>query len=198
MTPAQIDAALSYQRDPQLSAKLRAKFIDGMAAVNVVSREALEKVFANDAVQQQFERLVAAHGYSSLNVADAIAAELWTAWQRFYGMSLTDAQIRGIHQQIRAAALGIPELQLQNAGRQMLAESMAYAVVLREMRQAAGDLQSEQLRRDTAELVGVDLSELEVTDDSGFGQKRAAGAIANGSGAAAVQTPVAAPESRRR
>jgi tetratricopeptide (TPR) repeat protein/CHAT domain-containing protein len=184
MTPADIGAAMGYKPDPQISAKVRADAIDGMTAGNPASRQALENAFANDAVLQEFERLVAAHGYSSHNIADAIAAELWTSWQYVHGVTLTDAQIRGIHQQVRVAVLAIPELRsTSNVTRQRIAEAMAYLVVVRgvAMQNASDPVRLAAQRQTTAStaktMVGVDLSELEVTANSGFSRKQAGAAI---------------------
>ena len=211
MTPAEISAAMGYRPDPQVSAKVRAEAIGGLAAGNPASRQALENAFTNNAVLQEFEHLVAAHGYSSHNIADAIAAELWTSWQHLHGVTLTDAQIRGIHQQARIAVLAIPELRsTSNVARQRIAEAMAYLVVVRGvvMQKASDPAELAAQRQTTASLaktiVGVDLSELDVTADSGFSRSQAGAAISTaglekaGAAVAAAVSAAAAGQSSSR
>jgi uncharacterized caspase-like protein/Tfp pilus assembly protein PilF len=193
VTPAQIDAALGYRPDPQISAQVRANAIATTTANNPALRPTLEQTFANDAALKAFDGVVAAHGYSGRNVADALAALLWTSWQIVNGVTLTDAQIRGIHQQARAVFIGTPELRaLPAATRQQVAETIAYAVVVLAAATQTGDpkvLAETQATATTVKsIIGVDLAELEVTADSGFRQKRAAPALATGP-AAAVQNP---------
>jgi tetratricopeptide (TPR) repeat protein len=203
MTPADIDAAMGYKPDPQVSAKVRAEAIDGMTAGNPVSRQTLENAFGNNTVLQEFERLVTAHGYSSHNIADAIAAELWTAWQDVHDVRLTDAQIRGIHQQVRVAVRAIPELRsTSNVVRQRIVEAMAYLVVVRgvAMQDASDPARLAAQRQAAASsaktLIGVDLWELGVTADSGFSRKQAGAAISTAAleqaGAAAAAATSAA------
>jgi tetratricopeptide (TPR) repeat protein len=193
VTPAQIDAALGYRPDPQISAQVRAYAIATTSAKNPALRPTLEQAFANDAALKAFEGLVASHGYPDRNVADAMAALLWTSWQIVNSDTLTDAQIRAIHQQARAIFIGTPELRsIPWATRQQLAETIAYVVV--ELTAATGNGDPAvlaQARQSTAatvkSMIGVDLADLEVTADSGFRQKRAVPALANGP--AAVQIP---------
>jgi uncharacterized protein DUF6683 len=91
----------------------------------------LEKAFATDAVLREFDAFVAAHGFSSHNVGDAMAALLWSSWQIVQGVTLTEAQIRGIHQQVRAVFLANPQLRAMTvAGHQMVSESIAYLVMV--------------------------------------------------------------------
>ncbi len=177
MTPARINAALGYSPDPQVSAALRADLTEIMSARNPALRPKLEKVFASDAVPQEFERLVAAHGYSSHNVADAIAALLWSSWQIVYGTTLTEAQIRGIHQQVRAIFLGTPDLRsMTSVARQRVAEAMGCLVIVEAASMRSGDPATlSQARQNAFEnvrnLLGVNLARLEVTPDRGFKQK---------------------------
>jgi tetratricopeptide (TPR) repeat protein len=193
MAPAQIDAALGYRPDPQISAQVRANSIANASASNPALRPTLEQTF-NDTALRTFEGIVAAHGYSSRNVADAIAAFLWTSWQIVNGVTLTDVQIRGVHQQARAVFIGTPELRaLTAAMRQQAAETIAYAVVVLAAATQAGDpkvlAETRQAAAATVKsIIGVDLADLEVTADSGFRQKRAIPAPGNGP-AAAIQNP---------
>jgi tetratricopeptide (TPR) repeat protein len=178
MTTVQIEAALTYTFDPQLSAKIRADQIERVSAQNPALRPVLEKAFANNAILQEFEGFIAAHGYSSHNVADAMATLIWSSWQIANGSALTEAQIRGVHQQVRGVFLTTPALRsLTSAVRQTVAETIAYLVMIEQAYQTSamrtGDpAELAHLRQVVAENVkevaGVDISRLELTPSSGF------------------------------
>jgi hypothetical protein len=174
MTPAQIDTALGYTPDPQVSAQVRADLIDSLSRQNAALRPLLEKAFANDAVLQQFERFVTTHGYSSHNVADAVAAALWSSWQIVHGAALNEAQIRAVHQQLRAVFLQTPDLRsITGARRQKLAEGMAYLTMIEADSMRNSDpVRLAQARQNASAniktVLGVDLSRLEVTADRGL------------------------------
>jgi tetratricopeptide (TPR) repeat protein len=182
-TPAQIEAALVYKPDPQLSTTIRDDYIKRNSAQDPALRPVLEKAFANNAVLQEFENLLAAHGYSSRNVADAMAALMWTSWQIVNGTTLTEAQIRGVHQQFRGAFMETPALRtLTNPVRQTFAESLAYFVVIemayQTKAQRSGDPADLAGMRQTAiksvkDWTDVDLSQLEITSNNGFRPKPA-------------------------
>jgi hypothetical protein len=171
VTPAQIDAALGFRPDPQISARVRVF----SAVANLSARN---PAFPKDGALKRFESLVASHGYSSRNIADAYATLLWTAWQILSGDRLTDAQIRGIHQQVRARFIGTPELRAIPAEmRQQLTEEIAYMVVELTAAMVSGSDSALVRAVPTAALarsmIGVNLADLEVTADSGFRPKRA-------------------------
>jgi uncharacterized caspase-like protein/Tfp pilus assembly protein PilF len=179
MTAAQIDAALGYTPDPQVTAQLRAQEMKLITAQNPALRPVLEKAFATDAVLREFDAFVAARGFSSHNVADAMAALLWSSWQIVQGVTLTEAQIRGIHQQVRAVFLANPQLRSMTvAGRQMVSESIAYLVMVEAAAMKnpdpAGLAQARQnAAANVKKLLGLDFSLLEVTPDRGFKDKTA-------------------------
>ena len=76
LTPAQIDAALTYTADPTQSDRIRVAMIDTMGGQNPATREQMTRAFADDAVLKEFDRVMSAHGHSSRNVADDMAALL--------------------------------------------------------------------------------------------------------------------------
>jgi hypothetical protein len=181
MTPDQIDAALGYMPDPEISEQIREHEIDAGAAWNPEYRPILEKAFADDAALQRFETLLAARGHSSLNLADAIAGLMWTSWQFVNDATLTDTQIRGIHQQIRNIFLASPNLpSLTSETRQRLSENAAYRVMI-----ATAAMRSDEpavlakSRQNIAvivrNIVDLDLATLDVTPDGRFSAKEAAG-----------------------
>ena len=84
---------------------------------------------ADDAVLRDFDKLMAAQGYSRLNFADAIAMLLSVCWEIANDRTADAAQIRGAHDQARNVALHTPTLRgLQNSERQTLVETIAYQV----------------------------------------------------------------------
>jgi hypothetical protein len=177
MTPDQIDAALGYMPDPAISAEIREQEIDAGAAQDPAWRPLLEKAFADDAALQQFQALLAMRGYSSYNLADAIAGLMWTSWQFANDAALTDTQIRGIHQQIRAIFLASPNLpSLTDETRQRLAENAAYRVMLATAAMRAEDSALvAKSRRNIAvivrDIVGLDVAKLDVTPEGRFSAK---------------------------
>src|SRR5713226_6841031 len=118
LTPAQIDAALTYTMGGQTPA----------------TREQMTKAFADDVVLKEFDRVMSANGYSSRNVADDMAALLVLCWEIFTGGSANKLQIEGARQQSRGIFLGTPALRtMTNAERQEMAERIAYQFVISDM-----------------------------------------------------------------
>ena len=180
MTPDQIDAVLGYEPDPEISVEIREHEVDAGAAQDPAYRPLLEQAFANDAALRQFDALLAVHGCSSHNLADAIAGLMWTSWQFVNDATLTDTQIRGIHQQIRAIFLANPNLpSLTAEARQRLSENAAYRVMIARAAMRAGDpAVLEKSRHNIAvivrNIVDLDLAQLDVTPDGQFSRKDAA------------------------
>jgi hypothetical protein len=179
MTPDQIDAALGYTPDPDISAAIRDHEIDAGAAQDPAWRPILEKAFAADAALQQFQALLATRGYSSRNLADAIAGLMWTSWQFVNDATLTDTQIRGIHQQIRAIFLASPNLpSLTGETRQRLAENAAYRVMIATAAMRTDDpavlaKSRQNIAVIVRNIVDLDLAKLDVTPDGQFRVKEA-------------------------
>jgi hypothetical protein len=180
MMPDQIDAALDYEPDPEISVQIRDHEVDAGAAQDPAYRAVLEKVFADDTALRQFESLLAAHGYSSHNLADAIAGLTWTSWQLVNDAALTDTQIRGIHRQIRAIFLANPNLlSLTAEARQRLSENAAYRVMIATAAMRADDpAVLAKSRHNIAvivrHIVDLDLVQLDVTPDGRFSRREAA------------------------
>jgi hypothetical protein len=180
MTPDQIDAALGYEPDPEISVEIREHEIDAGAAQDPAYRPLLEQAFADDAALRQFDALLEMHGCSSHNLADAIAGLMWTSWQFVNDTTLTDTQIRGIHQQIRAIFLANPNLpSLTAEARQRLSENAAYRVMIARAAMRADDpAVLEKSRHNIAvivrNIVDLDLAQLDVTPDGQFSRKDAA------------------------
>jgi hypothetical protein len=180
MTPDQIEAALGYKPAPEISVEIRKREIDAGAAQDPAYRVLLERAFADDAALRQFDALLAAHGCSSRNLADAIAALMWTSWQFVNDATLTDTQIRGIHQQIRAIFLANPNLpSLTAEARQRLSENAAYRVMIATAAMRTDDpAVLAKSRHNIAvivrSIVDLDLAQLDVTPDGRFSRKEAA------------------------
>ena len=104
LTPAQIDAALTYTADPTQSDRIRVAMIDTMGGQNPATREQMTKAFADDAVLKEFDRVMSASGYSSRNVADDMAALLVLCWEIFTGGTANKLQIAGAHRVASSSA----------------------------------------------------------------------------------------------
>lgn len=180
LTRAQIDAALSYTADPQVTERTRVDVIEALSGQDAARRAELEKAFAGDAVLKEFDRVMAENGYSSRNIADDMAVLLLVSWETFSGSSASKAQIQGIRRQVLGIFLGAPALRgMGNADRQDMAERIAYHVVLgtiaRKAALQSGDpAQLKQVRESAAARVraqlGIDLSQLRLTEQ-GFRKK---------------------------
>ena len=180
LTPAQIDAAVSYTADPQRSERTRAAMIEVMGGSDRALRAELEKAFAYNAVLKEFERVMSENGYSNHNIADNMTVLLQVSWETFSGSTASKAQIRGIRQQVLGIFVGTPALRaMTNADRQDWAERIAYQVVLgtlaRQEALRSGDpARLKQIRQSTAAMlqaqVGIDMSQLRLTEQ-GFRKK---------------------------
>ena len=180
LTPAQIDAALTYTADPTQSDRIRVAMIDTMGGQNPATREQMTKAFADDAVLKEFDRVMSANGYSSRNVADDMAALLVLCWEIFTGGTANKLQIAGAHQQSRGIFLGTPALRtMTNAERQEMAERIAYQFVISDMANQlalrSGDqAQQAQIRQSAAAVmrqrVDIDITRLRLTE-KGFSKK---------------------------
>jgi hypothetical protein len=180
LTPAQIEAALSYTADPQRSERIRAEVIELISGPDAALRAELEKAFAGGAVLKEFDRVLSTNGYSSRNIADDMAVLLLVKWETFSGSTASKAQIKGIRQQVLGIFLGTPALRaMTNAERQDMAERIAYQVVLgtisRQEALRSGDpVRLTQVRQSAAAMLlaqlGIDLSQLRLTEQ-GFRKK---------------------------
>ena len=180
LTPAQIDAALTYTADPTQSDRIRVAMIDTIGGQNPATREQMTKAFADDVVLKEFDRVMSANGYSSRNVADDMAALLVLCWEIFTGGSANKLQIEGARQQSRGIFLGTPALRtMTNAERQEMAERIAYQFVISDMANQlalrSGDqAQRAQVRQSAAAVmrqrVNIDITRLQLTE-KGFSKK---------------------------
>jgi hypothetical protein len=180
LTPAQIDAALTYTADPTQSDRIRVAMIDTMGGQNPATREQMTKAFADDAVLKEFDRVMSANGHSSRNVADDMAALLVLCWEIYTGGTANKLQIAGAHRQSRGIFLGTPALRtMTNAEREEMAERIAYQFVISDMvNQVAlrsGDqAQQAQIRQSAAAVmrqrVDIDITRLRLTE-RGFSKK---------------------------
>jgi hypothetical protein len=180
LTPAQIDAALTYTADPTQSDRIRVAMIDIMGGQNPATREQMTKALADDVVLKEFDRVMSANGYSSRNVADDMAALLVLCWEIFTGGSANKLQIEGARQQSRGIFLGNPALRtMTNAERQEMAERIAYQFVIsdtaNQLALRSGDqAQQAQVRQSAAAVmrqrVNIDITRLQLTE-RGFSKK---------------------------
>ena len=170
-TPAEIDAALGYAADPQLTERVHTAMIAMMAnGKDPAARAGLEKDFADDRVLKEFAGYMADNGFSSRNVADATAALLWSAWEVYTGKPVSQPQARAIDQQVRGVFLGLPPT--TSAERQERTERLAYQVWLlaqakMQLERASDAAQREQMRRAAAAFIrlqGLDAAKLRLTE----------------------------------
>jgi hypothetical protein len=179
-TPGQIEAALGYSADPEVSDHIRRTMIDNLSSDNPALRAYLEKSFADNTKLKEFDGFMSAHGISSRTVADSMAALLWVSWEIVNGGTASPAQVRGVHEQVRGVFLGTPGLNaMTNAQRQEMAERLAYQVMINvaantDALRSGNPAQVAHTRQTVAAIVrqqaGVDLSRLRLSDN-GFRRK---------------------------
>jgi uncharacterized protein DUF6683 len=179
-TPSQIEAALGYTADPEVSDHTRRTMIDNLSSDNPALRAYLEKSFADNTKLKEFDGFMSAHGISGRTVADSMAALLWVSWEIVNGGPASPAQVRGVHEQVRGVFLGTPRLTaMTNAQRQEMAERLAYQVMINvaantDALRSGDPAQVAHTRQTVAGIVrqqaGVDLSRLRLSDN-GFRRK---------------------------
>ncbi|HEY2464522.1 MAG TPA: DUF6683 family protein [Steroidobacteraceae bacterium] len=166
-------ATLTYVPDPKVSEQTRLAMIEALSKPNPALRPQMESALSGGLVPKVFDRFMAAHGYSSRNVADDMAMELLVSWEIVTGGAASARQIRGADNQLRGIFLSTPQLRaMTNAERQQIAENIAYRVVIesaanRQLQRAGDPAQLAQLRQSAAAILrerGVDVSHVQLTD----------------------------------
>jgi hypothetical protein len=166
-------ATLTYVPDPRISEQTRQGILDTLSRENPALRQQMDVALGGGKVLSIFSRFMGAHGFSSHNVADAMAMQLLVSWEIVTGRVATAAQIRGTDGQVRGVFLGTPQLRaMTNIERQQMAENIAYQVVIgsaaNSQFQRAGDqAQLAQLRQTAATILrqrGIDLSRQQLTE----------------------------------
>jgi len=134
----------------------------------------IEQAFADNTVLKNFDRFMAARGYSSHDIADDTAELLLVSWQIATSAQPTHSQAQGVHDQTRAVLLNTPELStLTNADRQLLAERIAYQVVITSSAHTEsvrnGSLIERRQSQDSATAIlrayGVEAGKVRLTDE---------------------------------
>ncbi len=166
-------ATLTYVPDPRISEQTRQGILDNLSRENPALRQQMDVALGGGKVLSIFARFMGAHGFSSRNVADAMAMQLLVSWEIVTGRVATAAQIRGTDGQVRGVFLSTPQLRaMTNTERQQMAENIAYQVVIgsaaNSQFQRAGDqAQLVQLRQTAASILrqrGIDLSRQQLTE----------------------------------
>jgi hypothetical protein len=170
---AQNAATLTYVPDSRVSEQTRASVLDTLSHQNPTLRAQMDSALNGGVVLQIFDRFMAAHGFSSRNVADDMAMQLLVSWEIVTGGVATPGQIRGADSQVRGVFLSTPQLRaMTNVERQQMAEDIAYQVVIgsaanRQFQRAGDQAQLGQLRQ-TAQTIlrqrGIDLTRLQLTE----------------------------------
>ena len=124
-------ATLTYVPDQAVSDRMREETIDALSRTLPQLRGQMEQSFAGNAVLRKFDHRMAVQGYSSHNVADAMAELLVVSWEITTGGAAQGAQVQGAHRQVRGIFLGNSRLRaMTNTERQEMAERIAYQVII--------------------------------------------------------------------
>lgn len=166
---------LTYKPDARLSDWTRLRMIDSLnPADDPELQRQIEQAFADDRVLKNFDRFMAARGYSSHDIADDTAELLLVSWQIATSARPTHSQVQGVHDQTRAVLLDAPGMRaLTDADRQLLAERIAYQVVITSSAHTEslrnGSLTERQQSQDSATAIlrtyGVETSKVRLTDE---------------------------------
>lgn len=166
---------LTYKPDARLSDWTRLRMIDSLnPADDPELQRKIDGAFADNAVLKNFDRFMAARGYSSHDIADDTAELLLVSWQIATSEQPTRSQVQGVHDQTRAVLLNTPELStLTDADRQLMAERIAYQVVITSSAHTESLRNGSQTERvqsqDSATAIlrayGVETSKVRLTDE---------------------------------
>jgi hypothetical protein len=166
-------ATLTYIPDPRVSEQTRTSVVNTISRQNPTLRAQMDTALNGGMVLKIFDRFMTAHGFSSRNVADAMAMQLLVSWEIVTGGVATPGQIQGTDKQVRGLFLSTPQLRaMTNVERQQMAENIAYQVVIgsaanRQFQRAGDRAQLAQLRQ-TAQTIlnqrGIDLTRLQLTE----------------------------------
>lgn len=167
-------AELTYAPDPRITEKIRVSMIDLASASDPASRPGWEKVMADDAVLRDFDRLMAAQGYSRLNLADDVATLLAICWEIANDRKASDAQVHAIHAQTHGIVLTNPALRaLPEPERQTMAETIAYQVLFMSSAKRDADRSGDSQRlaevresaAKAARQYGIDVAHMQLTEE---------------------------------
>lgn len=166
---------LTYKPDARLSDWTRVRMLDSLnPAADPELQRHIEEAFADNAVLKNFDRFMATRGYSSHDVADDTAELLLVSWQIATSTQPTHSQAQGVHEQTRAVLLNTPQMRtLTDADRQLLAERIAYQVVITSSAHTEslrnGSLTERAQSQDSATAIlrsyGVETSKVRLTDE---------------------------------
>ena len=166
---------LTYRPDARLSDWTRVRVIDSLNPANDPElQQRIEQAFADNAVLKNFDRFMAARGYSSHDIADDTAELLLVSWQIATSAQPTRSQVQGVHEQTRAVLLNTPQMStLTDADRQLIAEQIAYQVVITSSAHTEslrnGSLIERQQSQDSATAIlhayGVETKGVRLTDE---------------------------------
>jgi hypothetical protein len=163
---------LTYIPDQAVSDRIREETIDALSRTLPQLRGQMEESFAGNTVLREFDHRMATKGYSSHNVADAMAELLVVSCEITTGDPAQGAQVQGAHRQVRDIFLGNARLRaMSNTERQEMAERVAYQVVIsslahREYLRSGDRAQLAGLQQAVATMLrqqGIDLSNLRLT-----------------------------------
>lgn len=167
-------AATVFHPDPNVSARVRQEVL-AAALPGSPDPAALRAAVAMGTPWQQFDRVLAGHGYDPHDLADVVAAFYLIAWEVATGGDALAqpagiAAVRGQARQMLAASPGLARM--TEAERQATAETLAFhamAIATRhnDLRQAGGVQAVMAYRQEVAEAVsrqqGIDLRRFALT-----------------------------------
>lgn len=121
-------AKLNFVRSEPLSQSIQKNFIANLSKENSSYQPALEKIFHQNKLRNEFDRMLAGYGYSGKNLADAMTAYLVINWQIVHGQEYNDRRgFDAARKMIREHLLS--SAYLKNAtdqDKQTVAETFAY------------------------------------------------------------------------
>lgn len=179
--PAPARSATAFRPDPAVSARVRQEML--AAALPTSPNPArLREAVASGLPWQEFDRLLAQHGYDPRDLADVVGAFYLIAWEVATGGDATTqpAGIAAVRGQARQMVAGMPAMaRLSEAERQAAAETfafhaMAIAARAHDLQAAGGGLPLVSFRTEVAQAVaqqqGIDLRRFILTA-SGFQER---------------------------
>lgn len=121
-------AKLNFIRSEPLSQAIQKNFIDNLSKENPNYQPALEKVFYQNKLRNDFDRLLAGYNYSGKNIADAMTAYLVISWQVIHEQEYNDRTgFDAVRKTVREILLSSNYLQnATDQDKQTVTETFAY------------------------------------------------------------------------
>ena len=123
---------LDFVRSETLSKSIQKDFISRISQSKSYENKELEKMFSENKLRNEFDRLLAEYGYSGKNLADAMTAYLVISWQLVNAQEYNDRKgFDAVRKMVRENLLASEYLNsATDKDKQIVSETFAYQAML--------------------------------------------------------------------